>query len=564
MNANSAELAAYLDELKPKPEIRVLFDRYGLRFRWLAVIATMIASIATILSATIINVAIPNIMGAYGIDQDQAQWLATANLAAATVGMLLSDWANKAIGLRMTVLIAMSMFLASCVLGGMAPNLEVMIFARILQGIPAGVIAPISMSVIFQVFPPGKQGQAMGLASIGVVLAPAVGPAIGGVLVDEISWRAVFLMGVPFSVVCLPLCAMFMPERDEEQQAPPFDWTGLTLITVAITVLLVALTNGQKEGWSSDLILSYFAITLVCGAAFIWWENHFDHPILDLRVFKDAQFTIIAVTAFMFGAGIYGSTYVIPLFLQMIQGLTPTQSGVLLIPGGIMMALAFPLSGRLADKMDIRIVVSAGIIIFAYSFYLLTDADEYTAFWVLTMIVVLGRFGIGLVMPPLNVAALKNLPPELLHQGSGAYNFLRQLGGAFGVNLLAVLLQLRTDYHYDSLSATQRFDNSTTQSMLYEVKQVLAQQGLTFVEQNYLATQYLAQLIYKQALTLGFKDSFWAVVVSFMVIMLPILAIRDKSPATSSSPASQTQSSDDDAPPAMPDPDDPAPHTARS
>jgi MFS family permease len=214
--------------------------------------------------------------------------------------------------------------------------------------------------------------------------------------------------------------------------------------------------------------------------------------------------------------------------------------------------------------MDIRIVVSAGIIIFAYSFYLLTDADEYTAFWVLTMIVVLGRFGIGLVMPPLNVAALKNLPPELLHQGSGAYNFLRQLGGAFGVNLLAVLLQLRTDYHYDSLSATQRFDNSTTQSMLYEVKQVLAQQGLTFVEQNYLATQYLAQLIYKQALTLGFKDSFWAVVVSFMVIMLPILAIRDKSPATSSSPASQTQSSDDDAPPAMPDPDDPAPHTARS
>lgn len=540
MNDKAAVLAAYLDELKPKPEIRTLFERYGLRFRWLAVIATMIASIATVLSSTIINVAIPNIMGAYGIDQDQAQWLATANLAAATVGMLLSDWANKAIGLRMTVLIAMATFLISCILGGMAPNLELMIVARILQGIPAGIIAPISMSVIFQVFPPGKQGQAMGLASIGVVLAPAVGPAIGGVLVDEISWRAVFLMGVPFSLVCLPLCAMFMPERDEKQSIPPFDWTGLSLITIAITVLLVALSNGQKEGWGSDLILSYFALTIASGAAFVWWENRIAHPILDLRVFTHTQFTIIAITAFMFGAGIYGSTYVIPLFLQMIQGLSPTQSGVLLIPGGIMMAMAFPLSGRLADKMDIRIIVGAGILIFAYSFYLLTDADENTAFWALALIVVLGRFGIGLVMPPLNVAALKSLSPELLHQGSGAYNFLRQLGGAFGVNLLAVFLQMRTDYHYDSLSQTQRFDNGTMQSMLYDVQQVLAQQGLTFLEQQYLATRYLGQLVYKQALTLGFKDSFWAVVIAFFIILLPILAIKSDA-ATSSSPASQKQ-----------------------
>jgi MFS transporter, DHA2 family, multidrug resistance protein len=228
-----------------------LFAQYGPSYRWLATGAAMIAAISVILSATIVNVAIPAVMGAFGIDQTKAQWLSTGFLAAMTTTMLLTHWAEQALGQRGTITGALVLFIAGSVLGGIAPNEDVLIAARVIQGAAAGIVQPMAMIIIFQVFPPERRGAAMGVFGIGVVLAPALGPWVGGLLMDSFDWRYVFYLGLPFAALGGVLANVFLPGREASGPRPGFDWLGLALVTVSLTALLSAFAGGQRAGWSS-------------------------------------------------------------------------------------------------------------------------------------------------------------------------------------------------------------------------------------------------------------------------------------------------------------------------
>ena len=417
--------------------------------------------------------------------------------------------------------------LAGSLIGGLSPNTDVMIIARILQGTTAGFIGPLSMSIIFQVFPPGKQGMAMGVTSVGVILAPSVGPAIGGVLVDNLSWRYVFLMGIPFSALCLPMAMLYLPGREPDAVRTPFDWNGLLLLSIALVCLLVGLSNGEKEGWGSDVILTYFGIAFVLGWLFIYWQRHYRYPLLNLKLFANRNFAIMSLVGFVFGAGLYGSTYLVPLFLQIIQRMSPTDAGIMMMPAGLTLALVFPLSGRLADRYDLRILISAGILFFACSFYLMNGADPDTSFWTFAWWLILGRIGIGLVMPSLSMGALRELPMELVTQGSGALNFIRQLGGAYGVNLMSLTLARRTNFHTDQLAATQAYGNTEMSEWIEGLRQLLAEAGLVPVEQTAAAMHYLGMVVYRQAMVLGFRDAFLIVSLAFLFTLLPTWLLRN-------------------------------------
>ncbi|EXL10107.1 DHA2 family efflux MFS transporter permease subunit [Aquamicrobium defluvii] len=501
--------------------IEDLFDRYGPSYRWLATGTVMIATIAVVLSTTIVNVAIPDVMGAFGISQVQAQWLSTGFLAAMTATMLVTDWADRAFGQRATMVGALAIFMAGSVLGGVAPNETVLTIARVIQGAAAGVVQPLAMILLFQVFPPNQRGAAMGIFGIGVVLAPALGPWIGGLLIDAFSWRYVFYLGIPFAVVGILLANLFLPARKDTGARPGFDWGGMMLLCIFLGTLLNALTNAQRLGWSSDPILIQFAVAVAALAGFIWWEMTTGKPMLDLRLFANVPFSSASLVAFIMGAGLFGSTYLVPLFVQTIQGLTPTQAGLLLMPSGFVLVLIFPIAGRLSDKVPAGFLIGAGMLIFAWSSWLTVSVSVDTAFWTLAWWVVISRIGLGLLFPSLTAGSLKVLPRELVAQGSGAINFIRQLGGAFGVNLLAVFLERRTVYHSDALTATQTSHNPATMDLLQTVAGMAKAGGLPDHQQLPAAIQFLGQVISIQANTLAFHDGFLIVTLVFLVALIP-------------------------------------------
>ena len=498
-----------------------LFRRYGPAYRWFSTATVLIATIAVVLSTTIVNVAIPDVMGAFGISQVEAQWISTGFLAAMTATMLLADWADKAFGLRTTMMSALVLFMIGSILGGIAPDEVVLTLARVIQGAAAGVVQPAGMILLFRVFPPDRRGAAMGIYGVGVVLAPALGPWIGGLLIDNFSWHYVFYLGVPFAVLGILLSWLFLPTRSQRGPRPGFDWGGMIILCLFLGTLLNALTNAQRQGWDSNPILLQFAIAIVAAASFVWWEVRTQKPMLDLRLFASLPFAAASLVSFILGAGIFGSTYLLPLFAQTIQGLTPTQAGLMLMPCGFILVLIFPLAGRLSDRAPTGYVVGAGMIIFAYSSYLMASIETDSTFWMLAWWMVLSRIGLGFVFPSLTAGSLKVLPHTLIGQGSGAINFIRQLGGAFGVNLLAVLLERRTMLHADALTVTQTSDNPITMTFLSKVSAIMKIAGLPDFQQLPAAYAFLGQTLSVQASILAFRDGFIVVTLVFLVALLP-------------------------------------------
>ncbi|MBL8702749.1 MAG: DHA2 family efflux MFS transporter permease subunit [Alphaproteobacteria bacterium] len=501
--------------------IETLFDRYGPAYRWLATVTAMISAIAVVLSTTIVNVAIPGIMGAFGIGQIDAQWISTGFLAAMTATMLLADWADRAFGLRASMIAALATFAAGSVLGALAPNETVLTLARIVQGAATGVVQPLAMILMFRVFPPNRRGSAMGIFGVGVVIAPALGPWIGGVLIDAFNWRYVFVLGVPFAALAILLANFLLPGREQRGPRPGFDWPGLVLLCGFLGLVLSALSNGQRHGWSSDPILLQFALSGLAFAGFVGWELVTPKPILDMRLFSILPFAAASVVSFVLGAGLFGSLYLLPLFVQTIQGLTPTQAGLLLMPAGFVLVFIFPIGGRLSDRVPPGIPIAIGLTTFALATLPTYWIDVDTGFEMLALWTAVSRVGMGLIFPSLTTGSLRVLSRELLAQGSGAINFVRQLGGAFGVNLLAILLERRTMMHADAFTASQTAGNAATTHFLDRVVELVRAAGLPEFQQMPAALGYLGQVVAIQANTLAFRDGFLIVTAIFIAALAP-------------------------------------------
>jgi len=498
-----------------------LFERYGPAYRWFVTATVMLGAIGAMLTSTSVNVAIPDIMGAFGVGQDRAQWLSTGMLAGMTVGMLANAWLMATFGLRRTYIGALVIFIASLMVSAASPNLELLIFCRIVQGLVAGLLQPFAMYALFKVFPPHQRGLAMGFFGMSVILGPALGPTLGGVMIEHFNWRAVYTVAVPVSAIAILMGSLFLPEREEAQARERFDWPGFLLLVTALGCLLNGLSNGQREGWGSNYILILFAVAALSAAGFVLWELRAPRPLVNLKVLANAQFTGTAVVAALFGVGLFGSTYLVPLFVQTVQHLTPYEAGLMLMPAGLIMGVLMPASGWLCDHVPLRNLIIAGLLCFAVSAWWLSFVDANLSFWTIAWCVVLSRVGLSLLKPALNVAALVSLDASLIGQGAGMINFARQLGGAFGVNLLSVILDRRTFFHSDVLTSMQTSGNGATAELRRHVEALLAQSGASSDLQTSGALHYLGRVVHAQAYTLGFRDSFLIVAVIFVLGLIP-------------------------------------------
>ena len=498
-----------------------LFIRYGPRYRWLVSVAVLLGTVSAMVTTTIVNVAIPDIMGAFGIGQDRAQWFMTGALSAMTVGMLLNAWLIRNFGQRRTFVTALFVFVLSLLLAGASPNESVLVFTRIVQGGVAGLLQPLAVYTLYRVFPPDQKGRAMGLFGFAVILGPAMGPALGGLLIDLFNWRYIFYIPIPLAAIGMLLGSLFMPEREESTVRPNFDWVGLFLLTASIGCVLTGLSNGQREGWQSDYVLGLIGTSIVAGAAFVAWELLTLHPLVELRVLAGARFAAAACVALIMGAGLFGTVYLVPLFVESVQGFTPLMAGLLLMPPGLVMGLFLPIGGYLTDRLPANWLIMTGLALFALSCYWFGSADANTPFWSLVWWVTLSRIGLALINPALNVAAMRAVNTEHLGQGAGMINFCRQLGGAFGVNLLSVMLDRRTFFHSDALTSVQTAANSATAELLRNLHGLLAQAGAPPELQASSALHFLGRMIYAQAYTMGFRDSFLICGAVFVLALIP-------------------------------------------
>ena len=362
---------------------------------------------------------------------------------------------------------------------------------------------------------------AMGVFGLGVVFAPAIGPTLGGMMIEYFSWRYVFFISLPFCLIAAVMGLMFMPTRAIPRRIPPFDWLGFALLCAGLFGLMTGIADGQREGWASDVIVLRLVIGAVAGVAFVLWELHTPRALLDVRIFANLEFSAAALIAFIFGAGLMGSTYIMPVFVQTIIGFTPLLAGLMMMPSGIMLAFIFPLAGRLADAMPGSTMIIFGLLLFSAGFALMAAADIDTTFWTLVGMVMVSRLGLGFINPSLNSSSLKALPADKVRQGAGVANFMRQLGGAFGINLMVAFFEVRTRFHADALTATQDWGNRTTSQLLTLVEQLMQRSGLPYQQQKAGAYEYLGGMLHAQAQMMAFSDTFIVVGVVALLALIP-------------------------------------------
>jgi len=437
------------------------------------------------------------------------------------VTMLITAWCLRAFGIAQTFIVAVVVFVVGSFMGALAQSAETLLVSRLVQGAGAGLVMPISMVVMAQVFPLSQRGMAMGIMGVGTILAPALGPTLGGYLVDHFSWRWVFIAAVPFVLVSIPMAAVLYPKREETGARASFDWMGTFLFTIFILALLIALADGQRYGWYQDQVVIAAAIGIASLVLWIAWEFYVPEPILELRLFLNPRFSAAAVVTFTVGIGLYGSTYVFPLFLQSVSRLIATESGLLMAPAGLVMVVLFPAAGRLADLTSPKLIILIGLVLFALSNYPMIAADSNTPVIDLVLWYVLGRIGLAFIFPSLNAAAINPLPLELIPHGSGAVNFLRQLGGAFGINLISMAMTEQKRLYADAANATQTWDNAATMELIRLSQEQFSYLGMIGYHGFEASFGYVLSVVSAQSNMLAYRDSFLLIGLVFVLSLVP-------------------------------------------
>ncbi|MDC0987239.1 DHA2 family efflux MFS transporter permease subunit [Alphaproteobacteria bacterium] len=508
-----------------------LFKRYGSSYRWFLTFTVMTGAIAMGFASSMVNVAVPSVMGAFGVGFDQAQWMATGFLASMSATMVLSSWLIEVLGQRITFIVALSVFSIGCFISATAPNIDIMILGRVMQGAATGIGQPLAMFSIFGVFPPERRGMALGIYGLVSVLAPTIGPILGGIAIDTMSWRYLFFMPLPLCLPAFMLGLIFMPGKKLAKKLPPFDWIGMVLVCFILFSTLSGLANGPRWGWGSDTIVLRLLAGAVALVVFILWELRASYPLLDLSLFQNRQFSLTMIASFVFGAGMFSSSYFIPVFVQVIQHYSPTQAGFLLAPSGLVMMLFFPLAGRITDSVPAHVPIAVGLLVFSIGFFLTQAVDVNTTFWALVAYTAINRVGLSLAIPSLSAAALRAVPANKLARGASSSTFFRDLGGGFGIALLTAFFEHRTQFHGQAFTATQTSSNATTLELLNEVQGMMAASGIPDSTQAATALHYLSQVVLAQASTQGFKDTFLAIAVVALLAVVPAWLIgRTKPP----------------------------------
>ena len=493
---------------------------------WVVTLAVMLATFMEILDTTVVNVSIPHISGNLSASYEEGTWVVTSYLVANAIILPMSGWLANYFGRRRTLLTCVIGFTVTSVLCGLSRSLEALIFFRVLQGLSGGGMQPLAQSIMLEAFPREKHGEAMAAYGIGVILAPILGPALGGYITDEYSWRWIFYLNVPVGVLSMVLISRLVwdPHYIKRGEGKVDLW-GIGFLALGIGMLQVILDTGQRKDWlASDLIRFYILLCIFGLIAFVVRELVVKHPIVDLTVLKDTTYTAGLLLITMLGFCLYASLVLLPIYMQNLLGFPAFTAGLALSPRGIGALMMTPAAGILTSRGHARKLLVVGLALCGFTMWQLSALNLNAGYWDITWPQVIQGVGMSCLFIPIMAASVSRIPKQKMGNATSIFNLMRNIGGSFGIAVMTTFLIRRQQVHHNHLiSNISVFDHQAWQT-LQNAKAWFISRGddpYTAMQRAYAAVYGMVQ---RHAMMLSFGEAFWIMAVSFFV-MIPTVAI---------------------------------------
>lgn len=495
--------------------------------RYIIAMTVTLACVLELLDTSIVNVAIPHMMGTLGATLDEITWVSIGYVVANVIVLPISGFLGNLFGRRNYLLLSVALFIVASIACGNASTLPEMVFWRIVQGLGGGGLIATAQSTMFEVFPAREMGAAMAIFGMGIMLGPMLGPTVGGWLTDQYSWPWIFYINLPLGLLALLLVLLYVPESKLRQKVSHIDFTGLLLMAAGIGALQLMLERGERLDWfDSWEVVSYAVISIAALGAFVIRQLEHLHPLVDLRVCKDTQFATGLVITFFLGASLFATVFIFPVYLQTLMGYSAWQTGLLILPSALASGLIMPVSARLISKgFPARLLIVCGATLFVYSMWLHYHFTTQSGTWDFMLPLVIRGIGLGMIFMPLNNLSMANLQPLQIGSATGLYNLTRQLGGSVGIALSATfstkLSHMKNDVLLEHLSGPFAAER------LALLKARLLASGLPGPGADHAAHALLAQQVQKQALMLAYDHLFMLFGLA-MLLTLPLLVLMKK------------------------------------
>jgi MFS transporter, DHA2 family, multidrug resistance protein len=503
---------------------------------WAVAMTVTLATFMEVLDTSIANVSLPHIAGNLSEGTDAATWILTSYLVANAVVLPLSGWLANLIGRKRFYMICVALFSGSSLLCGLAPNLSWLIIFRLMQGLGGGGLQPSEQAILADTFPEEKRGMAFAVYGMAVVLAPAIGPTLGGFITDTTSWRWIFFINVPVGIVSLFLTSRLVEVPPVEKRTGfRIDYIGLGLIVTGIGCLQILLDKGERDDWFSSGLMVFLAVAAaICIVAVIVWEWRHAHPILELRLLAVRNLGMSFLMMFVLGFVLFATTVLLPLFLQTLLGYTAMRAGETLSPGGIVVILLLPLVGALLGKIDARWLIGFGFLSTALAMFHMTGLSLDIDFRTAMLYRIYQSIGLAFLFVPINTIAYVGVAPGKNNQVSALLNLARNIGGSVGISLATTMLARRTQVHRARLVEHVTPFDAQARAALAAAERMFVARGYAAADATRRAWAALQGSIQRQAATLAYLDIIWWMA-AIALAMLPLVFLLRRSkgrPAT--------------------------------
>ncbi|MCL4499051.1 MAG: DHA2 family efflux MFS transporter permease subunit [Chloroflexi bacterium] len=498
----------------------------------------MLATFMEVLDSTVVNVSLPHIAGNLSATIDEATWVITSYLVSNAIVLPATGWLSMLFGRKRFYMSCVAAFAISSIMCGMATSLPWLVFFRVVQGIGGGAMQPISQAILLETFPLRRRGIGMAIFGIGVVFAPIIGPTLGGWITDNYSWRWIFYINLPISILALTMTKIYVVD-------PPYlrrgvsriDYMGLGLLALGIGALQVVLDNGQRHDWFQTSWITQLSILSVAALiGLIVWELRTSHPIIDLSVLRFPNFAPGIILIFTLGIALYGSMVLLPIFLQNLLGYSAMQSGMAMSPGGIGTLIFMPVVGYLVGRRDARYLIIFGMSMLVISMLMMSRYNLQISFWDAAIPRIVMGVGLAFLFVPLSTVSFGFVPREQTGTGTGLFNLMRNLGGSFGIAGVTTMLAQRAQFHQARLIEHTSPYDPVYQQTLQGIISHLVSAGQSYWMAQRMAVGIIYKTVVKQATLLSFVDCFW-LLGAIMAGLIPVAFIMRKPPRHHDGPA---------------------------
>ncbi len=479
-------------------------DRY--KHKYAIAIAVTLAAVLELIDTSIVNVAIPHMMGNLGATVDEISWVSVGYIIANVIVIPMSSWLSAYFGRRRYLTGSIALFVMASFFCGAATSLGGLVFWRIVQGIGGGALLSTAQTTLFESFPPDEVAIGQAMFGVGVMVGPTVGPTLGGWITDNYSWPWIFYINLPVGIVAGAMVWAYVRDAAHQVRAKTIDITGIALLTICIGSLQWMLERGERYDWfDSTFVTSLAVIAAVSGILLVWWELRIDEPVINFRVLKSRQLATGTAMATVLGLSLYGGIFVLPIFLQQLHGYSAAQTGFVLLPGAIASAFMMAMMGRMRGKFDARLLIPIGASLFFASQWFLSRMTIESGADELFYPLIMRGMGLGLIFVPLNGASMAELDIKELAQGTSMFNLMRQLGGSLGIALMATLLGRWTTVQHSTLSEHLVSTDPSVMQRIDVITAGMVAKGAPYLVAKQQAVMILGRQLQAQASVLAFS-----------------------------------------------------------